>query len=74
MLLPVDASSDNSKNPYSSPLKITMSSANRLRCTIVSAQACRNADTKSRSADASMLLVTTREKPSVLARLAVSIA
>ena len=32
MLLPVDASSDNSKKPCSSPLKMMMSSANRLRC------------------------------------------
>ena len=74
MLLPVDEASDNSKNPYSSPLKITMSSAKRLRCTMVNAHAWRKVDTKSRSDEASMLLATTRENPSVCARAAVSMA
>jgi hypothetical protein len=38
------------------------------------ATACRNADTKSRSDEASMLLATTREKPSRLASAAASTA
>ncbi len=74
MLLPVADASASSKNPCSSPVKRMRSSASRLRCTMHSATACRNADTKSRSDDASMLLATTREKPSRFASAAVSTA
>ena len=49
-----------------------MTSARRLRCTIASETAKRNDATKSRSDEASMLLSTTREKPSRRASRAVS--
>ena len=39
MLLPVLSASDSSKKRCSSPQKMMRSSASRLRCTIVSAQA-----------------------------------
>ena len=74
MLLPVLEASESWKNPCSSSQKMMRSSDSRLRCTISMAQACRNAATKSRSDDASMLLLTTRENPRRDASIAVSIA
>ena len=73
-LLPVVTASDSPKNPNSSLVKRMKSSANRLKCTIVSEHACRNVETKSRSAVASRLLATTREKPKRRASAAVSMA
>ena len=49
------------------------SSASRLTCTMARATVWRKVDTKSRSATASMLLTTTREKPRRAASAAVSI-
>ncbi len=66
-LEPVATESSISKKPNSSPDSRMTSSASRLRCTIASAQAYRNDATKSRSPDASMLLATTRENPSLAA-------
>ena len=74
MLLPVADESDSPKNACSSPVNRIRSSARRLKCTMHSATACRNADTKSRSDDASMLLATTRENPRRFASAAVSTA
>src|SRR5262245_29729644 len=50
------------------------SSASRLKCTIVNADAYRNDAAKSRSEDASMLLSTMREKPRSRASASTSIA
>src|SRR5262245_2359531 len=50
------------------------SSASRLKCTIVNADAYRNEAAKSRSDDASMLLSTMREKPRSRASVSTSIA
>ena len=40
-LLPVATSSESTKNPNSSPVKSTTSSARRLKCTMASEDACR---------------------------------